>query len=63
MKTSSELLALCEGNLPVIVGFPSKRPVMRSFDVFFDLRPEQKVEQAIETPVILDAIALNMTSL
>ena len=29
------LLALCEGNSPVISGFPSRRPVTRSFDVFF----------------------------
>ena len=36
-KTFSELLALCEGNPPVICGFPSQRPVMQSFDVLFDL--------------------------
>ena len=28
----------CEGNSPVTGGFPSQRPVMQSFDVFFDLR-------------------------
>ena len=28
---------LCEGNPPVASGFPSQRPVTRSFDVFFDL--------------------------
>ena len=33
----SVLLALCEGNPSVTVGFPSQRPVTRSFDVFFDL--------------------------
>ena len=37
-KTFSALLALCEVNPPVTVGFPSQSPVMRSFDVFFDLR-------------------------
>ena len=38
METFSALLALCEGNSPVTSEFPSQRPVMRSFDVFFDLR-------------------------
>ena len=38
MGTFSALLALCEGNPPVTGGFPSQRPVTRSFDVFFDLR-------------------------
>ena len=38
METFSALLALCEGNLPVTGGFPSQRPVTRSFDVFFDQR-------------------------
>ena len=33
----SALLALCKGNPPVTGGFPSQRPVTRSFDVFFDL--------------------------
>ena len=37
METFSMLLALCEGNPPVTCGFPSQRPVMWSFDVFFDL--------------------------
>ena len=37
METSSALLALCAGNSPVTDEFPSKRPVTRSFDVFFDL--------------------------
>ena len=31
----SVLLALCEGNPPVTSGFPSQRPVMHNFDVFF----------------------------
>ena len=38
METFSALLALCEGNPPVTGGFPSQRPVTRSFDVFFNLR-------------------------
>ena len=38
METFSMSLALCVGNSPVTDEFPSQRPVMRSFDVFFDLR-------------------------
>ena len=38
METFFALLAICgEGNPPVKGGFPSQRPVTRSFDVFFDL--------------------------
>ena len=33
METFSAILALCEGNPPVTGGFPSQRPVPRSFDV------------------------------
>ena len=35
--TFSASVALCEWNSPVIVEFPSQRPVTRSVDVFFDL--------------------------
>ena len=35
----SALLAICAGNSSVIGEFPAQRPVTRSFDVFFDLRP------------------------
>ena len=38
METFSALLPLCEGNPPVLGGFPSQRPMTRSFDAFFDLR-------------------------
>ena len=38
METSSALLAICAGNSPVSGEFPAQRPVMRSFDVFFDVR-------------------------
>ena len=38
METFSALLALCAENSPVPGEFPTQRPVMRSFDVFFDLR-------------------------
>ena len=38
MEIFSALRALCDGNPPVTGGFPSQRPVTRSFGVFFDLR-------------------------
>ena len=37
METFSTLLALCTGNSPVTGEFPSQRPVMQSFDIFFYL--------------------------
>ena len=37
METFSALLAISTGNSPFPGGFPAQRPVMRSFDVFFDL--------------------------
>ena len=39
METFSALLAIWSGNSPVTSEFPARRPVTRSFDVFFDLRP------------------------
>ena len=45
METFSALLALCEGNPPVTGGFPSQRPVTRSFDVFFDLRLNKRLSK------------------
>ena len=33
--------AFCAGNSPVTGEFPSQRPVTRSFDVFFNLRPNK----------------------
>ena len=38
METFTALLALCGGNSLVTGEFPSRRPVTRSFGVFFDLR-------------------------
>ena len=38
-ETFSALLAICAGNSPVPGEFPTQRPVTRSFDVYFDLRP------------------------
>ena len=54
METFSIILALCEGNPPVISGFPSQRPVT-CFDVFFDLclnkrLSKQSIHQWFETP-------------
>ena len=37
METFSTLLAICVGNSPFTGEFPAQRPVMHSFDVFFDL--------------------------
>ena len=39
METFSALLAIFAGNSPVPSELPTQRPVKRSFDVFFDLRP------------------------
>ena len=38
MGTFSALLDICAGNSTVTGEFPAQRQVMRSFDVFFDLR-------------------------
>ena len=43
METFSALLAICAGNSPVPGEFPAQRPVTRSFDVFFDLRPNKRL--------------------
>ena len=45
METFSALLAICAGNSPVPGGFPAKRPVTRSFDVFFDLRLNKRLSK------------------
>ena len=59
MMTSSNgnifrVTGLCEGS-PVTAGFPSQRPVTRSFDVFFDLRLNKRLSKQsrrrwLETP-------------
>ena len=46
METFSALLAFCEGNMPVTGGFPSQRPVTRSFDTFFDERLNKRLDWA-----------------
>ena len=43
METFSALLAICAGNSPVTGEFPTQRPVTRSFDVYFDLRPNERL--------------------
>ena len=45
METTSVLLASCAGNSPVPGEFPTKRPVTRSFDVYFDLRPNKRLSK------------------
>ena len=54
------LLALCEGNPSVTAGFPSQRPVTRSFIFYLWCTSEQTFEQTIGTLVIWDPIALIM---
>ena len=64
METISALLAICAGNSPAPDEFSARRPVTRSFDVFFDLRPNKRLSK--ETRgwwLIWDAIAPIMTSL
>ena len=45
METFSALLALCAGNSPVTGEFPAQRPVTRSFDVFFDLSLNKRMNE------------------
>ena len=45
METFSALLALCAGNSPATGEFPAQRPVTRSYDVFFDLRPNKRLSK------------------
>ena len=45
IETFSVLLALCAGNSPVTGEFSAQRPVMRNFDVFFDLRLNKRLSK------------------
>ena len=45
METFSASLAICAGNSPVPGEFPTQRPVTRSFDVYFDLRPNKQLSK------------------
>ena len=56
LETFSALLAHCAGNSPVTGEFPEQRPVTRSFDVFFDLRLNERLSKQswgwwFETPL------------
>ena len=45
METFFTFLAICAGNSPVPGESPSQRPVTRSFDVYFDLRPNKQLSK------------------
>ena len=45
METFSALLAIYVGNSPVPGELPTKRPVTRSFDIFFDLRLNKRLSK------------------
>ena len=45
METFPALLAICAENSPVPGEFRAERPVTRSFDVFFDLRLNQRLSK------------------
>ena len=45
METFSASLAICAGNSPVAREFPTQRPLTRSFDVFFDLRLNKRLNK------------------
>ena len=45
MDTFSALLALCKGNPSVTGEFSSQKPVMLSFDVFFDLHLNKRLSK------------------
>ena len=56
IETFSALLAICTRNSPVTGEFPTQRPMTRSFDVFFDLHPNKRLNKVIVRLVIWDAI-------
>ena len=45
METFFASLAICAGNSPVSGEFPAQRPVTRSFDVFFELRLNERLSK------------------
>ena len=45
METFSALLALYAGNSPIASEFPAQIPVTRNFDVFFDLRLNERLSK------------------
>ena len=48
METFSASLAICAGNSPTSGEFPAQRPVMPSFDVFFDLCLNKRLRKQSE---------------
>ena len=51
METFYALLAICAGNSPVNGEFPAQRPGTRSFDVFLDLRLNERLSKTYDSPV------------
>ena len=45
METFLAFLAICAGNSPVPGELLAQRPVTRTFDVFFDLRPDKRLSK------------------
>ena len=45
METFPALLALCAGNSPITGKLTAQSPLMRSFDVFFDLRLDKRMSK------------------
>ena len=45
METFPALLTIWAGNSPVPGELPAQRPVTRSFDIFFDLRPNKRLSK------------------
>ena len=44
-ETFSSLLTICAGISPVTGDFPAQRPIRRSFGVFFDLHPNNRLNK------------------
>ena len=45
METFSALLAICAGNSPVTGEFPTPRPMTRSFEISFYMRPNKRLSK------------------
>ena len=45
MEAFSALLAICAGDSPITGEFPTQRQMIRSFDVFFDLRLNKRLSK------------------
>ena len=45
METFSAILVICAGKPPVTGEFPAQKPVMRSYDVSFDLRLNKRLSK------------------